>query len=86
MYVHEEQDFHQRTFAGPNALNPCMIKVCVAGISTLVEPSTAASAATEFAGFLNSAAVGTTLPAYRGCTRCRRCFCGHAGVTMKQDK
>ena len=35
-----------------------MIKVCVAGISTLIEPSTAASATTEFAGFLDTSARG----------------------------
>ena len=46
-------------FACPNALDPCMIEVCVAGISAVLEPSTAASATTEFAGFLDNAALGT---------------------------
>ena len=50
-----------------------MIKVCVADISALVEPSTTASATTEFAGFLDSAALGAALGAYRGCT-CHDCF------------
>ena len=62
-----------------------MIKVFVASISALIEPSTAASATTEFAGFLDSAALRTTLAAYRGCTcRCGR-FCGHESVKIKQD-
>ena len=62
-----------------------MSKVCVAGISsTLVEPGTAAGTATEFAGFLDFAALGTTFAAYHGYTRCRPCFCGHADVTINQ--
>ena len=35
-----------------------MIKVGVPGISTLLEPSTAATATTEFAGFRDNAAFG----------------------------
>ena len=46
------------TRAGPNALDPCMIEVWVTGISAVLEPSTAASATTEFAGFLDTAALG----------------------------
>ena len=62
-----------------------MIEVCVAGISALVEPSTAASATTGFAGFLDRAALGTTLAAYGG-LRCHRgYFCRHGDVTIKQD-
>ena len=36
-----------------------MLKRCVAGASALVEPGTAASATTEFAGFLSGPALGT---------------------------
>ena len=68
---------HERTFAGLNALDPCMIEVCVAGISAVLEPSTAASATTAFAGFLDSAALGTPFGAGQGCTRCRGRFCGN---------
>ena len=66
-----KQDFRQRTFAGLDAFDPRVTKVCVTGISTLLEPNTAASATTEFAGFLDRAALGASLAAYRGCT-CRR--------------
>ena len=52
-----------------------MIKVSVAGVSTVLEPSTATSATTEFAGFLENTALGTTFTsAYRGCNRRRGCF------------
>ena len=67
-----------------------MIEVCVAGISAVLEPSTAMSATTEFAGFLDNAALGTRvapyLGAYRGCAGRRRrgCCCGH--VHVKQHK
>ena len=40
-----------------------MINVCVADISALLEPSTAASATTEFAGFLGRATLATKLVA-----------------------
>ena len=40
-----------------------MTKLCIPGISALVEPSTAASATTAFAGFLDSAALGTPFAA-----------------------
>ena len=39
-----------------------MIEVCVAGISTVLEPSTAISATTEFAGFLDAATLGARGP------------------------
>ena len=45
--------------AGSDALDPRMTKLCVTGISTLLEPSTAASATTEFARFLGNATLGT---------------------------
>ena len=57
------KDCWQRTFAGLYALDPCVIEVCVPGISTLLEPSTAASATAEFAGFLDSRARGAPAPA-----------------------
>ena len=85
----QDSDSKKLTFAGLNALNPCVIEVCVAGISAVLEPSTAASATTEFAGFLDAAALGTRvaayLAAYRGhAGRRRGCFCGH--VHVKQHK
>ena len=43
-----------------------MIKLCVAGISTVLKPSTVASATATFAGFLDNAALGTpVVTAYR---------------------
>ena len=50
---------NQLTFAGLNALEPRVIKLRVAGISAVLEPSTAASATTEFAEFFIVAALGT---------------------------
>ena len=53
-----------------------MIKHCVVGIPALLEPSTAASAAAEYARFLCAAALGTcVLIAYHGYTYCRGRFC-----------
>ena len=46
------------TFASLDALSPGMIERCVAAISAILEPSTAASATAEFAGFLVGAAHG----------------------------
>ena len=48
-----------------------MLKVQVTDISTLPEPRTAASAAAEFAGFLDDTALG----AYRSQGRPRACWC-----------
>ena len=84
-----DQIYSHKVFAGLDALDPCMIKGSVAGISTVLEPSTAISATTEFAGFLDAAALGTRvaayLAAYRGhAGRRRGCFCGH--VHVKQHK
>ena len=36
-----------------------MVNLCVTGISTILEPSTAASTTAPFAGFLGTAALGT---------------------------
>ena len=44
-----------------------MIEVCVAGISTVLKPSTAASATTEFAGFLDAAALRAYGPNHLRC-------------------
>ena len=63
-----------------------MIKFCVAGISALLEPGTAASATTEFAEFLDRATLGASVAAHRGCTCPCRGFCGDAGVMINQDK
>ena len=60
--------------AGLDAIDPCMIKVGVANISTPLEPRTAASATTELAGLLKAAALGACRFA-----RPER-FCGHADV------
>ena len=43
------------TFTGPQALNPPMLNVFIADTSALFVPSTARSAATDFAGFLERA-------------------------------
>ena len=45
------------TFAGLDALGPCMVEFGVTGISTGLKPITAASATAKFAGFLGSTAV-----------------------------
>ena len=56
--MHQDSDFQSlTTFAGLNALDPCMTKVRVAGVSTVLEPSTVTSTTTEFAGFLENAAL-----------------------------
>ena len=43
-----------------------MIKVCVAGVSTILEPSAVASTAAACTGFLGSAALGTRAAAAGG--------------------
>ena len=57
--MHLTRHGHERTCAGLDALGPCVIKLRVAGISALFDPSTAGSATTAFAGFLDCAALGT---------------------------
>ena len=49
----------QLTFAGLDALAPCMVKICVAGIPARLEPSTTASTTATFTGFLGSTALWT---------------------------
>ena len=80
--MHQDSDFQSlTTFAGLNALDPCMTKVRVAGVSAVLEPSTVTSTTTEFAGFLENAALWTPfIDAYHECTRRRGCFCGHVYV------
>ena len=46
------------TCASLDALRPCMLVLCVADISAVLEPSTATSATAEFAGFLGSTTFG----------------------------
>ena len=46
------------TFAGLDALGPCVIKISVPDISAAFEPCTAASATTTFARFFGSATLG----------------------------
>ena len=48
----------KRTLAGLGALRPGVVKLRVAVVSTLIEPSTARSATTDFAGFLESGTLG----------------------------
>ena len=55
-----------------------MIKVGVTEVSTFLEPSTAASTTTEFAGFLGNTALGASFTA-DNLVFIRR-FCGHTGV------
>ncbi len=52
-----DSDYPGLTLAGPDALGPCMIRVRVVGISTLLEPSTTASATTDFTGLLHDTAL-----------------------------
>ena len=63
----------QHTLAGLDALDPCVIKLCLADISTVLEPSTAVSATAAFAGILKRAAL-RTFTRWRGWGgRCGRC-------------
>ena len=55
----------QLTFASLYALCPCVIKICISSISTVLKPSTAASAAATFAKCFSDAALGA------GGTNCR---------------
>lgn len=62
---------NELTVAGLDALLPRVIKLFVAGIAAVVEPSTAASATAGLTGLLDGAA----LRAYRNdylCLTCRR--------------
>ena len=59
-----------------------MIEVCVAGISTVLEPSAAASATTGLAGMLDGATLGAHENDATGgrCDgRTRGCCCGRIG-------
>ena len=53
----------QPTFASLDTLHPCMIKLCIAGISTIIEPSTTADATATLARFLDNAALGAAVAA-----------------------
>ena len=63
-----------KIFAGLDALAPCVIKVWVAGISTVLEPSTTGSAATELARFLGDAprTLSAVDPGIENQSLCRR--------------
>ena len=64
------------TFTSLDALGPSMIKLSVDCISTVLEPSTAASATAAFASLV-AGALGTHVTAAYCCsTHPRRCFCG----------
>ena len=55
----ENLDSHRPTFAGLNALGPRVMEVHIASISTVLEPSTAASATAVFPRPLDNAALAT---------------------------
>ena len=55
------------TFAGLQALRPPVISVSVAGTSAFLEPSTARSATTVSAGFLECAALRARHHSSNGC-------------------
>ena len=65
------------TIAGIDALDPRVIKVCVADRSTLPKPSTAATTTTELAGFLNCATLWTFVASNRWHSCPLGGFCGH---------
>ena len=67
------------TFTSTDALDPCVIEVCVAVISTVVEPSTATSTTAELAVLSDSAALetpGNTAAHYGRNHTCS--FCGRS--------
>ena len=61
------------TLTSLDALSPCMIKLCVADISTVLEPTTAASATATFTGFLDNATLATAV--FGANTPCCGYFC-----------
>ena len=73
--MHLHSMTHKLTFASLVAFEPCVVKLRVAGISTLVEPSATRSATTELAGFFEDAALG----AYSTVCRCGGRRRGHWG-------
>ena len=70
----------RQLFAGPDALEPCMIMFGVASTSAVSEPRTAATAATAFPRFSD----GTAFRAYR--IDRRRCGCSLVTQTKKQTE
>ena len=62
------------SFADPDALVPCVPKICVPSTHTLSEPRTATAATAMFSGFLDDAALGT-YGVDQGCSHC--CCCWH---------
>ena len=73
------------TFTGLRALEPRVVEVCVTRISAFVEPSPAASATTQLAGFLESATLETAFACSLGRSCRRGCFCGHVNVIIAQQ-
>ena len=62
-----------------------MSKLCVAGISTILEPSTVASTTTECSRFLGPTALGTHVSvANHGWFGRRARFCGNARVNIRE--
>ena len=83
-YNSQNPVFTRPTFAGLDALGPCVIELRVASIPAIIEPGAVASTATAFAGFLGSTALRTVAAAYRGHTSSRGYFCGHVSVYIMQ--
>ena len=63
---HVFEDRFRIFFADIDTLRPCMIKRHVAGISTLLEPSSTGSTTAAFTRLLGSTALGTLAASYRG--------------------
>ena len=69
------------TFARLDALSPRVIEIGVAGISTFIEPSTAASTAAGLAGFRKGATLATrTRGISSRSSACRGIFCERTGI------
>ena len=67
-------------FAGLDALEPCVIKLRVAGISTVLEPTASATATRALAGFVGGA-LGTCDRGKSSCNSgCPGCCCARIGI------
>ena len=79
--MHLHSMTHKLTFASLVAFEPCVIKLRVAGISTVLEPSAAAEAATASAGFIRDALGTFSRGRSSGCTSdCGDRCCMHAHI------
>ena len=76
----------RKTFARLDPLDPSMLKFCVADISTILEPRTAASAAAVLARFLDDAALCTSpIFSHRENTQRRGIFCVNSAVNSTHE-